>query len=134
MNGIGHRADRPAANPQPAARDRRQRSVNISDRVVRLLRTTTRRLRPTLKPPEIGGDMSSFYIPLHDVWAMGFAVTMAIALFATLFVVPFAVVWFVVRGVGGAWRWSAERTGDYLRGLGRASRHAFGTTVRSRKT
>jgi hypothetical protein len=49
--------------------------------------------------------MSILYIPLQDVWAMGFALTMAIALFAMLFVVPFAVVWFAVRGVGDGWRW-----------------------------
>lgn len=52
--------------------------------------------------------MSIFYVPLYDVWAMGFAMAMAIALFATLFVVPFAVVWFAVRGVGDGWRWLSK--------------------------
>ena len=49
--------------------------------------------------------MSIFYFTLNDVWAMPFALAMAIALFATLFVIPFAIVWFAVRGVGDSWRW-----------------------------
>jgi len=50
--------------------------------------------------------MGIFSFPLYDVWAMGLALTLAIALFALLFVVPFLVVWFAARGFGNAWRWS----------------------------
>ena len=66
--------------------------------------------------------MTIFYVPLYDVWAMGFALTVAIALFATLFVVPFAIVWFVVSGVGNALRWSTKRTSGALRVRGHVSR------------
>jgi len=55
--------------------------------------------------------MGIFSFPLYDVWAMGLALTLAIALFATLFVVPFAVVWFATRSVGTAWRWSRRTRG-----------------------
>jgi hypothetical protein len=67
--------------------------------------------------------MTIFYVPLYDVWAMGFALTVAIALFATLFVVPFAIVWFVASGVGNAVRWSTKRTSGALRVRGHALRH-----------
>ena len=49
--------------------------------------------------------MGILYIPLQDVWAMGFALAVAIGLFVMLFVIPFVLVWFAVRGVGSAWRW-----------------------------
>ena len=66
--------------------------------------------------------MTIFSVPLYDVWAMGFALAVAIALFATLFVVPFAIVWFVVSGVGTAVRWSTARTSAAQRVRGHASR------------
>ena len=59
---------------------------------------------------------------LHDLWAMGFATAMAIALFAALFVIPFVVIWFVARGIGDTWRFLANHTSGALRGS--ASRHA----------
>jgi hypothetical protein len=66
--------------------------------------------------------MTIFSVPLYDVWAMGFALAVAIALFATLFVVPFAIVWFVASGLGNAVRWSSKRTSGALRVGGHASR------------
>ena len=60
--------------------------------------------------------MTIFSVPLYDVWAMGFALAVAIALFATLFVVPFAIVWFVASGLGNAVRWSSKHTSGALRG------------------
>jgi hypothetical protein len=60
--------------------------------------------------------MSIFYIPLYDVWAMGIALTIAITLFAALFVIPFAVVWFIARGIGNGWRWLATSTSRALPG------------------
>ena len=72
----------------------------------------------------------------YDVLAMGVALAVAIGLFATLFVVPFVVVWFAVRGVGGAWRWSTGHVRGALRAPAPVSRqrHAFGALVRSRRT
>src|SRR6186713_1819845 len=65
LHGIRHRADRPAANPQPTPeprtiprlrqglRSRWEGTIReISDRVVHLVRTTTHRLRSTLKRPQ----------------------------------------------------------------------------------
>jgi hypothetical protein len=72
----------------------------------------------------------------YDVLAMGLALAVAIALFAALFVVPLVVVWLVARGFGGAWRWSAARSGGALERHGHRLRlpHALGATVRSRRT
>jgi hypothetical protein len=71
--------------------------------------------------------MTIFYVPFYDVWAMGFALAAAVALFATLFVIPFAVVWFVVSGVGNAVRWSTKRTsGARVRGHGSREGHTLG--------
>ena len=72
--------------------------------------------------------MTILYVPLYDVWAMGFALAAAVALFATLFVIPIAVVWFVVSGVVNAVRWSTKRTSGALRVRGHGSRegHTLG--------
>ena len=72
--------------------------------------------------------MTIFSVPLYDVWAMGFALAVAVALFATLFVVPFAVVWFVASGLGDVVRWSSRRTSGALRVGAHASHegHASG--------
>ena len=79
--------------------------------------------------------MSILYFPLHDVWAMGLAVAIAIGIFAMLFAVPLTVLWLATRSVGLAWHLTM-RTGGALRARGPASRrrHTFGATVRSRRT
>lgn len=51
--------------------------------------------------------MSIFY----DIAGMGFAVATAIGIFAMLFAVPLAILWFATRGVGYAWRLTTHAGG-----------------------
>jgi hypothetical protein len=77
--------------------------------------------------------MTIFYVPLYDLWAMGFAVAVAIGIFALLFAIPLTMLWAAMQGVGYAWRFT-KHTGGALRAHGHAPRHTTGGIVRSGRT